>query len=459
MKKKKMTSEKNIWNKRRIFFAINSNLVIIIGVAAVLLIPLWIGIKKSYFDSALLHQTSVIINFVLSLAIVLLMIFMVYTLRIHQTENFAKTHALKIINRISRVKLMAFNVHDLMDMICKKLEEELGGRFFLVLADDNFEAKLNKVYAEKARKSLNNITSITFHHESKVVYFQPVAVVDKKIGVMIAEVDTHNDFNFTVREILSNQIAIVLNTFKVRKRLSEAKVTQEREKLRSLILSSISHDLKTPLSSIIGSLAIFKNLSEQNKLDEESGKDLISTALEEAERLKSFIDDVLEMTRLESGALKLQKELLSPLDLVERTLKRFEEALKNYELEINLSEKVRINFDPTSGEQVIQNLIDNTIKYSPKNTKISIWDKLENGLYYVFLKDEGRGIKPEKLDLIFNKFERFALEDKVVGSGLGLSIVKALMEANNATIIAKNAEGEKGAIFVLGFREFKIINN
>ncbi len=236
--------------------------------------------------------------------------------------------------------------------------------------------------------------------------------------------------------------------------MREAKVNEEREKLRSLILSSISHDLKTPLFSIIGSLNIFNTLSKKNKLSKANQKTLINTALEEAERLNNFISDVLEMTRIESGAIKLHKKLLNPALIILKTLERFDEELKKYQLEILLSKQVKINFDRLSFEQIIQNLIDNTIKYSPKNTKITIYEELADGVYRIFIKDEGRGLDPTKLDSIFNKFERFNLEDKVVGSGLGLSIVKALTEANNAKITAENSDGKKGAVFILEFRDF-----
>ena len=91
---------------------------------------------------------------------------------------------------------------------------------------------------------------------------------------------------------------------------------------------------------------------------------------------------------------------------------------------------------------------------TPKNTKIIICDEISSDNYRIFIKDEGSGIDPTKLDLIFNKFERFSLEDKVLGSGLGLAIVKALMEINNAAIVAKNSDEAKGAVFILEFSEY-----
>ena len=201
-------------------------------------------------------------------------------------------------------------------------------------------------------------------------------------------------------------------------------------------------------------MSVFRALSNQNKLNKENTEILITTALEESERLHSFISDVLEMTRIESGAIKLDKKPLNPFLIVAKILARFEKQLQEYQMEIALDQKIKINFDQIALEQIIQNLVDNTIKYSSKNTKIIICDEISSDNYRIFIKDEGSGIDPTKLDLIFNKFERFSLEDKVLGSGLGLAIVKALMEINNAAIVAKNSDEAKGAVFILEFSEY-----
>lgn len=322
------------------------------------------------------------------------------------------------------------------------------------MAESAFCEKVNDSYIKQAKRVLDNPQPLVVREKSNDIYFHPIVKGKRKIGILIAKVDKGNGFHYLMK-ILPDQISNTINNFENSIKLDEAQVNEERERLRSLILSSISHDLKTPLSSIIGGLNIFTSLSQQNKLDEESSKALISTALEEAERLKGFIAEVLEMTRIESGAIRMQKQFLDSTLLIERTLKRFERKLKDYYLEISLNRQIKINFDPTCCEQIIQNLVENTIKYSPKNTKITIWDDVSNDNYSIFIKDEGGGINPEKISMIFNKFERFSLEDKVVGSGLGLSIVKALMDANNAAISAKNSECGKGAVFILEFREFR----
>lgn len=375
----------------------------------------------------------------------------------HAVENSTRDKALKVLNKISRAKFSAVNAKDLVAMTCQKLEEDFEGKFWIVFKDGESGSIADVSYNDKIREVLQKMLPDVIYESKKTIYFKPMTVVNRDIGTLVVEVNSKGRQTSSlgkVLPILADQISIIIDNFETHTRLREARVNEEREKLRSLILSSISHDLKTPLFSIIGSLNIFKTLSKKNKLNKENQATLINTALEEAERLNNFISDVLEMTRIESGAIKLHKKLLSPSLIILKTLERFDEELKKYQLEIFLNKKVKINFDQLSFEQIIQNLIDNTIKYSPEDTMITISDELSEGVYRIFIKDEGRGIDPTKLDSIFNKFERFNSEDKVMGSGLGLSIVKALVEANNAKITAMNSDGEKGAVFILEFKDF-----
>jgi len=380
----------------------------------------------------------------------------------------AKDRALKSINKIIRLKLSAVTLEELISSICQKLNEDLGKKFAIILKEDlgvkNYgDEWLTKKYSKKIAQVLINPRRLFMMRGGKIVNFCPLEIDNKKIGIFLTEVNFSDDFLLSFRKILPSivdQISFILDSFQTRALLNEIKINEEREQLRSLILSSISHDLKTPLSSIIGGLTIYNKLNDQDKLSKEDQHDLISTALDEAKRLNQFISDVLEMTKIKSGAIVLQKALFDPLDVIEKILNRFQLKLRGYEVDISLSRKVRIAFDPVSFEQIMQNLLDNSLKYSTRNTKITIYEEFDaEGFYNIFIQDEGNGVDPEKLDLIFNKFERFTT-DKVSGAGLGLSIVKALMEANNAKISAQNVEGKSGIIFNLQFRDFqKCITN
>jgi two-component system sensor histidine kinase KdpD len=450
---------KNSELQEEVFFS-TKKLIAIVVVVDLLILVLWLVFSKNYslhFNIAQISaiESCLVINFLLLVSMTLLSALLIRSNKIYKTENLAKDHAFRVIYQIVRLKFAVSNNDELASLICKELSKDLGGEFWFFLPTRENNTIPSTYYIEKSEQALEDSVSIVITEDDKKVYFLPIIKSHKKVGVLIAKVGPENSFRY-LRKILPDQIYVIIDSSDALRKLSKAKINQERERLRALILSSISHDLKTPLSSIIGSLKIFNELSDNNHLDEESGKTLISTALEEAERLTRLISDVLEMTRIESGAIKLQKQFLNLSSIIKRTLKRFEDGLKDFELEVFLTSKIRVNFDQISCEQVVQNLIENAIKYSPKNTTIKIWDDYDDHRYRILIKDDGEGIPEEKLEMIFNKFERFDLEDKVVGSGLGLSIVKALMELNNATIRAENCEpGYGGAIFILEFTDFK----
>lgn len=411
-----------------------------------------------------LPEILIILNCVFLFIIITLLILKHYADNFYHIGNLSKNRALKVINKISQAKLSLRSASDLANVICKKLTEDLNAKFAIALIESGKkisfygDSKLAEEQHKKIMSQLSMMTPQTIYEKEKIIYFQPLIATDRNVGIIIAEDTLRNSETYSLEKIMPvicSQISIALYNTTIRKMLDEAKESEEREKLRSLILSSISHDLKTPLVTIIGSLSIFNKLSDQNSLTKKNQKTLILTALNETERLNEFISDILEMTKIESGAIKLHKHFLSPKLIVDKTLDRFERKVRHYKLEVNLDNKIQINFDPISLEQIMQNLIENSIKYSEKNTKIAIYDEIYDNCYKIFLKDDGIGINPEKLTQIFNKFERFSMEDKISGSGLGLSIVKALMDINNANICAQNAQAEKGTIFILTFNEFR----
>lgn len=435
-----------------------------IFVVTLLLFDSWVIFGKDLSGHNFIHFPTLRIFLavnVLLLSIAIIVIFVLFHKKnLYQIRNDAKDRAISAVNRISRLTTWVSNIDYMAYLICRKLNETLGGEFWLLIADNKYTLKFHKPYMDKARQILDDPDTVSFdehpvmHEDGKIIYFQPILRNGKKIGVLVAKVSSDNPFIY-LRETLPDQISIIISNLKIRIKLNRTRIKHEKEVLRSLILSSISHDLKTPLSSIIGGLRIISELTNSNKLNTQDGKILISTTLEEAERLKDFISDVLEMTKIESGAIVLQRQYLDLSMITDRILKRFSDQLQNYTVEVALDQNVRVYFDPTSYEQVIHNLIDNTIKHSPEKTIIKIWDSLEQDLYSIFIKNEGYGIDQEKLNTIFSKFERFIRNDKAGKGGLGLNIVKALMEVNDANIEAKIATDYQGVVFILKFHNFK----
>jgi two-component system sensor histidine kinase KdpD len=231
---------------------------------------------------------------------------------------------------------------------------------------------------------------------------------------------------------------------------------EEREKLRSMLLSSVSHDLKTPLASIIGSLSVYKRMRKSERLSPEIADELTETALDEAQRLDSFISNILDMTRIESGEIEFNKDWVTPYEPLAAIKKRLRQRLRYHKLEITTSEtEYEVEMDQMMTEQILQNLIDNAAKYSPANTEIQVSFGPDGKGFSYKIRDQGKGIPDDKFEAIFDKYERLRLTDsQIAGTGLGLAICKASKEKQNARIEVSNHE-DGGAVFTIWFPKYR----
>ncbi|HXW48443.1 MAG TPA: ATP-binding protein, partial [Xanthobacteraceae bacterium] len=221
------------------------------------------------------------------------------------------------------------------------------------------------------------------------------------------------------------------------------------ERLRTALLTSISHDLKTPLASVLGSAGTLRDLSD--KLTDSEKAELLATIIEESERLNRFIANLLDMTRLESGAVTPK---LAPHDLSEivgSTLRRTTKILRNHSVQLDLATDVpMVSLDPVLFEQVLFNLLDNAAKYAALGTTVFIRMARDGDSVVLQVADEGEGIPQDDLEHIFDKFYRVQKTDQVrPGTGLGLAISRGFVEAMKGTIVAANRTDRPGAIFTI----------
>ncbi len=220
------------------------------------------------------------------------------------------------------------------------------------------------------------------------------------------------------------------------------------EKLEQALLNSISHDLRTPLVSITGSLSIL--LHDASWLDEETRNELIENALEESERLNRIVGNLLDMTRVEAGALKVFPKPCELRDVIGVSLQELKHKLSRQSLDIRIPHDFpEIPMDFSLMVKVFVNLIDNAVKYSPGAAPIHIHAKMDSDKSRIEISDEGPGIREEDLKRIFDKFYRAVKPDQISGTGLGLSICKGIVEAHNGEIWAENRSEKKGATFVV----------
>jgi two-component system sensor histidine kinase KdpD len=228
----------------------------------------------------------------------------------------------------------------------------------------------------------------------------------------------------------------------------KAQRAAERDRLQAALLTSISHDLRTPLASILGAADGLAGLPD---LSADDRKALLSTIQEEAERLNRFIANLLDMTKLESGAVAPNMALVDLGDVVGSTLRRADRILADHHIETALAPDLpMIKLDAVLFEQVLFNLLDNAAKYAPTGTTISLQGTCEGATVRLQVQDEGPGIPQAELERIFDKFYRVRKADSQrAGTGLGLAICRGFVEAMGGTIEASSRASGHGAVFTV----------
>ena len=250
-------------------------------------------------------------------------------------------------------------------------------------------------------------------------------------------------------DALADQAALAIERVHLARDLHLARLQAETDRLRNALLTSISHDLRTPLASIVGSAS---NLQSRDvALDEPTRQSLVSTILEEAERLNRFIHNLLDMTRLESGALRPRTSLIVLSDVVGAALQRAAKILADHQTEVDLAAGLpMLRLDMVLFEQVLFNLLDNAAKYAPAGSTIRVRAWREGNRVFLSVLDEGEGIPPEDLERIFEKFYRAKGADRRrAGTGLGLAICRGFVEAMGGTITAANRTDRSGAAITI----------
>ena len=245
-------------------------------------------------------------------------------------------------------------------------------------------------------------------------------------------------------EALIDQVAVAIERTNLVTDIEEARLLTETERLRSALLSSVSHDLRTPLVSIIGSATGLASCD--GALSNNDRAQLVQTILEESDRLNRFVQNLLDMTRLGYGALQPNREWADLREIVGRAQRQMARALAPLQVEVQIPDEVPIlHLDPILIEQVLVNILDNAAKYSPAGGRIEIQAALDGGQVRVGVSDEGPGIPPEERETVFDVFYRVRAGDKqAAGTGLGLSICRGLIEAHGGRIEALPGPGGRG---------------
>jgi two-component system sensor histidine kinase KdpD len=250
-------------------------------------------------------------------------------------------------------------------------------------------------------------------------------------------------------DVLADQAAVAIERTTLVSDVEKARVATEAERLRAALLSSLSHDLRTPLVSILGAASSLNDYGEALKLAERV--DLVRTIQEEAERLNRFVQNLLDMTRIDSGALKPRVDWVDLSDIVGAAMERARRLLRGRRVRLDLEPELPLlQLDPVLMEQVFFNLIDNACKYSPDGKPITVWVRRRDGRVLVEVCDQGTGIPERDRERVFDMFYRIEAGDsQTAGTGLGLAICRGIVEAHGGTIAAKAGMHGTGTCIVI----------
>jgi two-component system sensor histidine kinase KdpD len=325
-----------------------------------------------------------------------------------------------------------------------------GGAGNLVVFSGNDASRESMSASELSASLLLNEMSQS--RVTRDAMFVPLIALRGRVGAVRIKEILERPLSAPEAEQLSamlSQVAVAIERIWLSEEHKDANLAAETERMRNALLLSVSHDLRTPLTTIIGSLS---TMELPQLYDNDSGRrELASIALTEAQRLDRFIANLLDMTRIELGDLKVS---LSPTivdDVIASVVQRSQVILLNHILSVRIQDDlppVAANFDLL--EQAIFNLVDNAGRYSPLLTEIEIHAFFDKGAVIIEIADQGPGISWELAGNLFQKFARAPQGDAgPSGTGLGLVIVKGFVDAMGGSISAANRKNHAGAAFTI----------
>ncbi len=278
---------------------------------------------------------------------------------------------------------------------------------------------------------------------AKALYL-PLNTASGVVGVMALWVsDTTSQLTIEQTRLLeafADLAAVAIERTQLAEEARNAQILAATEKLQTALLNSISHDLRTPLVSIIGVLTSLRE--EGMGLDDAARTNLIQVATEEAERLNHLITNLLDVSRIEAGAIRISRQSSDVQDIIGVALEQLGSRSGSHPINIDISSALPfVSVDFGLIVQALVNIMDNALKYSPPDSPIEISGRQVAQQVEIEVADLGAGIPPEDLQHVFDKFYRVHRPDNVTGTGLGLSISKGIIEAHGGHIVAGNRPG------------------
>jgi two-component system, OmpR family, sensor histidine kinase KdpD len=415
------------------------------------------------FHTLAVNDTKYLFTFVVMLVIAVIISTLTSRIRDQVGLSRQRERRTEALYRLSRRLASTSGSHQLVAAAEAQLSEIFGGDVVIFLPDSQKTLRPVLRHGRGFTESPTEVTSALWVYErgqlagagtdtlpNAQALYLPLVSPEGTVGVLaIRPTDVQHLLTTDQRQFLetfASQIAIALARDRLAEEAQRALAQIEAEKLRSSLLSSVSHDLRTPLATIAGASS---SLLTAKGLEAETCRELLQTIYEEAERLSRLVDNLLSMTRIESGSVKVNKQWQHIEEVIGTALSRLSRQLTAHPVKTSIAADMSlVPFDGILLEQVLMNLFDNAAKYSPPGSAIEVRAWIEPGKAIVQVADRGPGLAADEVEDIFGKFYRGrqATVTASRGAGLGLAICQAIIQAHGGRIWAENRDAG-GACF------------
>jgi two-component system sensor histidine kinase KdpD len=416
----------------------------------------------SPFLTFTVYDTKYILTFVVLLLVGLSISYLMRRIRQQTEAATQRERQTATLYALARELSISNTLESYISAIVKRAKETFG-RDVMVFLPDSTNKGMLKPYADRPNASVdeNEMAAAIWCYQHQMVAghgtdtlpsararYLPLVTARGTLGVMaLSKVDAIGELTIEQERLLgayADLAAVAIESIQLGEEAHNAQVLsqvlRDTEKLQTALINSISHDLRTPLVSIIGVLSSLQE--EEMGLDDTAKKNMLQVACEEAERLNRLITNLLDVSRIEAGAMKISRQPSDVQDLVGAALEQLGSRAHDRPITIDIpAELPFVSVDFGLIVQALVNILDNALKYSPVDSPVEIKGRQIGREVTIVIADHGPGIPPQDLLHVFEKFYRIQRPDKVAGTGLGLSICKGIVDAHGGHITAENRPG------------------